>query len=374
MLYQTVTVTEAQLGLVTRRGRYQRLLTAGTYRLLALGGLAVELLDLRTRSLVSPALALLARTRPADLEPYVLTVDTADGEAALVSADGKLVDLVGPGQRRLYGRTLEAMTVERLDLTTTLRVRAATLAPLQRIATKGQLLTVLVGQRQQGLLYVDGVLQGTLEPGLYGYLTLLRQVQVLTLDLRLQTLEVQGQEILTRDRVGLRANLIALYRVTDPVVAMGVVSDVKDYLYKELQLILRQVIGQRTLEQLLGDKTTIDEEVAGLAAAKAAKVGVELASVGLKDVILPGDMRLLMNRVIEAEKTAQANVIKRREETAATRSMLATAQLMQDNPLLLRLKELEAVEKIAERVGTLRVSDGLDGLLKLVSLKTDEAA
>lgn len=374
MLYQTVTITEAQLGLVTRRGRYQRLLTAGTHRLLALGGLAVEVIELQKRPLASPALELLARTRPAEIEPHVLVVDTGDGEAALVSADGKLVDLVGPGQRRLYARALQAMTVERLDLVQVLQVREEILAPLQRIATKGQLLTVLVGQRQQGLLYVDGVLQGTLGPGLYGYLTLLRQVQVATLDLRLQTLEVQGQEILSKDRVGLRANLTALYRVTDPVTALAVVSDVKDYLYKELQLILRQVIGQRTLEQVLGDKTSIDEELATLIAAKAAAVGVEVASVGLKDVILPGDMRTLMNRVIEAEKTAQANVIKRREETAATRSLLATAQIMQDNPLLLRLKELEALEKIAERVGTLRVSDGLDGLLKLVTLKPDKAA
>lgn len=373
MLYRTVTVTEGRLGLVTRRGRYQRLLEAGTYRLLDLGTLAVEVIDLRSRPLVSPALELLSRTRPDALAGRVLTVDTADGEAALVYADGKLVDLVPAGQRRLYDATLQAMTLERLDLARELRVRPELLAPLQRVAPKGALLVALVGQRQQALLYVDGVLRETLGPGLYGYLTLLRQVQVVPMDLRLQTLEVQGQEILSKDRVGLRANLTALYRVTDPVTALAVVSDVKDYLYKELQLILRQVIGQRTLEQLLGDKTSLDEEVGRLVAAKAATVGVEVASVGLKDVILPGDMRTLMNRVIEAEKTAQANVIKRREETAATRSLLATAQLMQDNPLLLRLKELEAVEKIAERVGMLRVSDGLDGLLKLVSLKPERA-
>ncbi len=374
MLYRTVTITEAQLGLVTRRGRPRRLLTAGDHRLLDLGGLAVEVVDLRSIPLLSAGLQLLSRTDPAALEPRVLTVDTGDAEAALVYADGKLVDLVPQGQRRLYDATLQAMTVERLDLTQELRVRPALLAPLQRVAPKGALLTALVGPRQQALLTVDGVLQGTLGPGLHGYLTLLRRVEVATLDLRLQTLEVQGQEILTRDRVGLRANLTALYRVTDPVTALAVVSDVKDYLYKELQLILRQVVGQRTLEQVLGDKTSIDQEVAGLIAAKAAAVGVDLASVGLKDVILPGDMRALMNRVIEAEKTAQANVIKRREETAATRSLLATAQLMQDNPLLLRLKELEAVEKIAERVGTLRVSDGLEGVLRLVKLGPDRAA
>lgn len=107
---------------------------------------------------------------------------------------------------------------------------------------------------------------------------------------------------------------------------------------------------------------------------EAKAVGAEVGAVGLKDIVLPGDMRELMNRVIEAEKTAQANVIRRREETAATRSLLNTAQLLQDNPLTLRLKELESLERIAERIGHLAVTDGLDGLLKLVKLTPDAAS
>jgi len=90
----------------------------------------------------------------------------------------------------------------------------------------------------------------------------------------------------------------------------------------------------------------------------------------VKDIILPGDIRELMNRVIEAEKTAQANVIKRREETAATRSLLNTAKLMEDNPVLLRLKELEALEKVSEKVGNVIVGNGMDGVLDdLVRIK-----
>ena len=89
-----------------------------------------------------------------------------------------------------------------------------------------------------------------------------------------------------------------------------------------------------------------------------------MPSVGVKDIILPGDVRELMNRVIEAEKTAQANVIKRREETAAKRSLLYTAKLMEDNPVLLRLKELEALEKVSEKVGNVIVGNGMDGVLE----------
>ena len=91
--------------------------------------------------------------------------------------------------------------------------------------------------------------------------------------------------------------------------------------------------------------------------------------IGVKDVILPGDVRELLNKVVEAERTAKANLIRRQEETAATRSLLNTARLMEDNPLLLRLKELEALEKLVEKVGRIdlhtgNAAGGLDALLQ----------
>lgn len=96
--------------------------------------------------------------------------------------------------------------------------------------------------------------------------------------------------------------------------------------------------------------------------------------MGVKDVILPGDMKEILNQVVEAEKVAQANVIRRREETAATRSLLNTAKLMDDNPTLLRLKELEMLEKVTEKVDRLTVFGGLDGVLNdtvRISLRAD---
>ncbi|GMU69284.1 MAG: hypothetical protein AMXMBFR37_16160 [Steroidobacteraceae bacterium] len=81
-------------------------------------------------------------------------------------------------------------------------------------------------------------------------------------------------------------------------------------------------------------------------------------------MILPGEMKDILNRVVEAEKVAQANLIKRREETAATRSLLNTARLMDENPTLLRLKELETLEKVTEKVDKLTVFGGLEGVLK----------
>ena len=184
------------------------------------------------------------------------------------------------------------------------------------------------------------------------------------MDTRVQSMEVSGQEILTRDKVTLRVNLSAAYQVLEPVKARGAFKDWSDYLYRELQFGLRQAVGTRTLDTLLGEKGALDREVLAYARDRVGEHGIGVSNVGVKDVILPGEMREILNRVVEAEKVSQANVIKRREETAATRSLLNTAKLTEHNPTLLRLKELEVLEKVTEKVDRLTVFGGLDGVLK----------
>jgi len=111
-------------------------------------------------------------------------------------------------------------------------------------------------------------------------------------------------------------------------------------------------------------KGAFGHEIASTVARKLEGNGVVVRSVGVKDVILPGEMKVILNQVVEAEKVAQANLIRRREETAATRSLLNTARLMDDNPTLLRLKELETLEKVTEKIDKLTVFGGLEGVLK----------
>jgi regulator of protease activity HflC (stomatin/prohibitin superfamily) len=151
--------------------------------------------------------------------------------------------------------------------------------------------------------------------------------------------------------------------VLDAVKARATVSNFVDYVYKELQFALREAVGMRTLDELLTDKGIVDREVAA-SAAKLEAIGLAVRSVGVKDVILPGEMKTILNQVVEAEKLAQANLIRRREETAATRSLLNTARLMEENPTLKRLKELETLEKIVEKVDKITVYNGLEGVLK----------
>jgi regulator of protease activity HflC (stomatin/prohibitin superfamily) len=128
-------------------------------------------------------------------------------------------------------------------------------------------------------------------------------------------------------------------------------------------------VGTRSLDELLGNKTVIDEVVTAHVAARLADQGMVLDSVGVKDIVLPGEMKTILAQVVEAEKAAEANVIRRREETAATRSLLNTAKVMEGSPVALRMKELETLERVAERIDRISVFGGLDqvinGLVKL---------
>ena len=372
MVMKTERIADTELGLLYRDRVFQKVLGPGVHRRLPNMSARTQVykLDLRALPVRDAALEALYLTRPEAVAQHFVVADVADNELGLVFADGKLVDLVGPGQRAFYAKNLRQIAVRILDAATEIEAPKELVAPLARLKDQALVLLVEVPSDHVGLLYVDGVLQRQLEAGRYAFIRAARRVDAVTLDLRLQTLEVTGQEVLTKDRIGLRANVTAVFRIGDPIQAVSITANLRDHIYKELQFALRQVVGTRTLEEVLGDKQGINAAIAERLVPQLAANGLTVTSVGVKDIILPGDVRELMNRVIEAEKTAQANVIKRREETAATRSLLNTATLMEDNPILLRLKELEALEKVSEKVGNVIVGNGMDGVLEdLVRIK-----
>ncbi|MDX1948411.1 MAG: slipin family protein, partial [Pirellulaceae bacterium] len=186
-------------------------------------------------------------------------------------------------------------------------------------------------------------------------------VKLVALDLRETVLDVAGQEIMTADKVTLRINAGVTYRIVDPVRAVGATDDVRQALYREVQHALRAAIGARELDALLTGTDEVGREVEQALRTRATELGLALASIGIRDIVLPGDMRELMNKVTEAKKAAEANLIARREETAAIRSQANTAKLLVENPTLMRLRELEVLEKIAS-AGHLKVVLGEQGL------------
>ena len=371
-LWTKVVIGDGERGLMYRNRRFERVLEPGVYRFSdALARVDVRVLDMQSTELEGKAAdALIERLGDALSSTFVLA-DIGVNEVGLVTKNGKLEDVLAPGARKLYGRSTLAVEIERVALTSELEVPAAVAKRLRQLGTLARYsLVVDVAAESAGLVFVDGKLMRTLTPGAYAFWSFGKNVSAVVVDLRVQGVEVSGQEMLTRDKVSLRVNLAASYRVVDAVVLRTKVAKFDEFLYRELQFGLRKVVAAKTLDELLGDKASLDGDIFAYVRGRVSEFGIELLGVGVKDVILPGEMKEILNSVVQAEKAAQANVIRRREESNAMRSALNTAKLIEDSPTLMRLKELEVLEKVTEKIDKLTVFGGLEGVLnQLVNFK-----
>lgn len=374
LFWLSFTVKEGEIALVRRGGLIEAALRAGEHRLFdPLRKLTVETFAALRADFPLDKARAIAQVRPELAADLFEIVQAGEGEAALVSLDGVPRLAMKPFAAAAFWKVATKVTVERIDLRASLRVDPhlrARLAALSAAAAVTLLRDVEVGAHEAALLYVDGAFVERLAPGRHAFWAIERTVKIETFDLRPQALEVSAQEILTKDRVGLRLTLTAFWRIVDPVKAAGAATDLSVALYRLTQFALREAAASRTLDEILAARDRIDAEVRDFVSSRADDLGVAVTELGLKDVILPGDVRELINKVVEAERTAKANLIRRQEETAATRSLLNTAKLMEENPLLLRLKELESLEKLVEKVGRIDLNTGaapsLDALLTQV--------
>lgn len=346
-MFITVRIRQHERGLWFRHGDFHRLLGPGRYRfwsrLWSRTRDTVEIVDtLKTRFEHRLLDVLIA---DAQLRDALKLVELTDAERALVWRDGRLLHILGPG-RYAFWRTPYTVEDERFSLAEGELRHARLEAIVKHPDAKALLETVDAHALTTVLLFRDGRLVGPLAEGRHAFWTGAGQITCRAIDRREQLADVAGQDIMTADKVTLRVNLLVGYVVSDAVRAATGVADYAQALYREAQLALRATVGGRTLDALLADKNAVGGEVRDAIARRAAEFGVAVRSVGLRDVILPGDMKEILNQVIAAEKQAQANLIKRREETAAARSQANTAKLLAENPTLARLKELELLQEI----------------------------
>ena len=299
----------------------------------------------------------LQKSHPEVAAAHFEIVQTGPNEAAIVSFNGQPWCLVAPNATRAFWKTLTTVEVERIDTSAEFVIAPKYLDKLDLTRNPAAVVSV-VEAHETALLIVDGEVRERLGPGRHAYWTIGRTVRLAKIDMRPQPLEVTAQEILTKDRVGVRVTLTAFYKVTDPALAATASSDLGATLYRLVQFAIREAVATRTLDEILAARDAIDQEVRAFVAGRARDLGAEVGEIGVKDVILPGDVRDLLNKVVEAERLAKANLIRRQEETAATRSLLNTAKLMENNPLLLRLKELETLERLVEKVGRIDLHAG----------------
>jgi regulator of protease activity HflC (stomatin/prohibitin superfamily) len=185
---------------------------------------------------------------------------------------------------------------------------------------------ILIKDTHRGLWYEDGVLVKTLVAGRYELprpetapelrrllgLTRKPRVEVVLVDMRGRDLTIKGQEILTADKVAIRVSILVQFAVVDPKAALHAVANYEDRLYSDVQLAARRSLASMSLEDILTNRTRLSEDILREVKESAISYGVAIARADVKDLVFPGNLQEIMNRVLAAERMSQAQLVESR--------------------------------------------------------------
>ncbi len=344
-----ITINESQKGLLYQNGVLLKILGAGKYY--AFGGKTIEVLPVDKE--ITPAGCPLSKLLEcAGAKGLISEVTVKNGEICLHYVDGCFDGALTAGRHAFWNEQGE----HEFKVCSTDEPKIADVAPTVLAGLGAAYVTEInVPAQCKAVVCYNGKTSEYLDEGRYFYWNGAVKVTARIYDMRVQTLMINGQEILTKDKVGVRVNFTANWRITDYKKLAEEYNEFDTVLYTAAQLALRDYLGGRTMDELLSDRENIGAEILAELKKRTEGMYIEILSAGIKDVILPGEISAIMNSVLAAEKRAQANVITRREEVASTRSLLNTAKLMDENATLRRLKELEYIEKIFGNVGEVTV-------------------
>jgi hypothetical protein len=346
-----ITINDWQIGLLLKDGAYQKYLSAGSYWIGSKK--SVKIFELTEQFLPPVELNILLKDE--GLSEKFQVVDVKDNQLVLLFVNGLLKEVLIPGRYCFWKSVVQyeflyvdISKAEITEITDRSILMSKVLAPFVRVYA--------VESYEKAVLLVDGKFSQVLDSGVYFWWKNAIPIYVNKVDARQLQLEINGQEILTRDKAALRLNAWSQYAVADVEKALLQNKEFEKQLYIGLQLVLREFVAGYSFDELLEKKESLSAFVLDKINVQAEKLGVAVFAFGIRDIILPGDIKEIMNRVMVAEKQAQANSIMRREETASTRSLLNTAKLMEENAMLWKLKEMEYVEKIAEKISSISVN------------------
>lgn len=358
-----IIISENEKGLLFKNGKFVKLLDAGKYRLFGDSVVERRPMDELYGELLPSGCSLETLLRNKEIARQTTVVDVGEQEIALHFVDGKFAQALKKGKYAFWSveRKHEFQIVSIANLEVGDSVPGYLMEQMERcLYTK-----VTVASYQKARLYFNKHFEKVLEPGTYYFWKNGVEVDVGYVDTRLTQMNITGQEILTQDKVSLRINFVCSYRITDYVKVLTEIDDYAEQLHVTAQLAMREYVGKHKLDEILEGKDQVSEHIIARLKEKAPALFVEVLDGGVKDIILPGEIRDIMNTVLAAEKRAQASVITRREEVASTRSLLNTARLMEENQTLYRLKELEYIERICANVGNINLNGTGDMLAQL---------
>lgn len=356
-------IHENERGLLFRDGRFIRSIGPGAYR--PHFGVQIEILAI-DKPIASPTCTLETLLKDRGIASSSVAIDIPDGRIALHTVNGRYVETLRPGKYAFW-TFVDHHDFRIVDVTTP-EVPEDLSAHLLSRLSPSFCAKVVVANYQRGRLYFDGKFVRLLEPGTHYFWQGSPTVTWDLVDVRLTQMNIAGQEILTLDKVSLRINVVCSYRIADYVKVVTEIDDYAEQIRTAVQLALREYIGKYRIDEILENKDQISSFVLARLKEREHDFYVEIVEAGVKDIILPGEIRDIMNTVLVAEKRAQANVVTRREEVASTRSLLNTAKLLDENQTLYKLKELEYLEKICEHVGNINLTGSGDLMTQLANI------
>lgn len=359
-MINNVQIKAYQIGLVFKNRNLIEILKEGNYWFF--GKKSVEIFETKDQFKTGNDLNLLLKNE--NLKNLLEVVEVKDGELALMYENGIFKEVLNVGQYAFWKGVLNR-EFQKVDLTKVEITEKISKTILENTKLKNFTRKFVVTNQYKGLLLIDGKLTKILEAGTYYFWNNEISVEVKAIDMRMQQMEIAGQELLTKDKAMLRINFYVRFQVENIEKALMENKEYDKQLYILMQLALREFVGALTLDELLVKKDSVGKEILENLGNKAEDLGLKASDAGIRDVILTGEMKEIMNQVLIAEKKAQANSIMRREETASTRSLLNTAKLMEENEVLWKLKEMEYMEKIADKIGDITVSGNSNILSQL---------
>jgi regulator of protease activity HflC (stomatin/prohibitin superfamily) len=297
------------------------------------------------------------------------------------------------------------------------------------VSNRSSVREITIKDTHRGLYYEDGVLVKILEAGRHvlteevaeeklSLIQTLRNLfsapqekkaerepekEVRLVDMRERDLTIKGQEILTADKVALRVSVIVQFRITDPRAAIHSVENYEERLYSDVQLAARRSLATMTLEELLTNRNKLSEDILNDVKEAAAGYGATILRADIKDLVFPGNLQEIMNRVLAAERNSEVHLVEARAkaeiqkieaqaktetvrleaesaaasrlaiakaeaeaiqvqtaaETLALRERAQAAQAYSTHPALLRLRELETLSEMA-RTAEVKMLVGFD--------------
>lgn len=346
-----VRINQGKVGLVFKNGNYQKVIIEGIYLL----GFNQNVIIYDVTREFNSVVALEILLQDEQLASMLEVVEVKDNEVVLMYENGNFKTVLKSG-RYVYWKDLIDRTFTKADISKIYITENIDKSLFSKHEVTQLMRVFEVATYEKAVFLVDDVYTKTLSGGTYRFWKNDTTIKIVKVDTRQLQLEIAGQELLTKDKANIRINFYTQYKVIDIEKALLANKDYEKQLYIAMQLELRKYVGTYTLDELLENKEDIATAVFETVKTTATKLGVEVLNCGIRDVILTGEMKDIMNQVLIAQKRAQANIITRREETASTRSLLNTAKLMEENEMLFKLKEMEYVEKIADKISEFTVS------------------